>query len=149
MVDCDQLVAVAGDGIVVSDVAGAITLWNKAAERIFGFTEREALGQSLDLIVPERQRKRHWDGYHVTMSTGQTRYGAEMLKVPALTKDGRTISIAFTVTLLQDAGGKPTGIAAIVRDETARWTEERQLRRRLADLEAAMKAAAAPDQEPA
>lgn len=139
-IDFEQLVRAAGDAIVASDAAGAITLWNAAAERIFGFTEGEALGRSLDLIIPERQRRRHWDGYETTMRSGQTRYGADLLRVPALHKDGRTLSIAFTVSLLTVAGegadGAVTGIAAVIRDETSRWTEERALRRRLAELEA-------------
>lgn len=132
----DDLVAAAGDAIVVSDAAGAIVVWNGAAERIFGFSPDEALGRSLDLITPERQRARHWEGYHVTVRTGVTRYGAKLLRVPALHKDGRTLSIAFTVGLLFDAQQAVTGVLAIIRDETERWNEERQLRRRLAELEA-------------
>jgi len=135
-IDYAQLVAAIGDAVIVSDADGAITLWNAAAERMFGFTPAEALGQSLDLIIPERQRQRHWDGYAKTMSTGQTRYGSDVLRVPALHKDGRALSIAFTVALLHDAGGTVTAIVAVVRDETARFTEDRKLRRRLAELEA-------------
>ena len=140
-IDLDQLVAAAGDGIVASDASGAIVLWNAAAQRIFGFSAAEALGQSLDLIIPERQRQRHWDGYDKTMRTGQTRYGADVLRVPALSKDGRPLSIAFTVALLHDADGNVSAIVAIVRDETTRWAEERQMRIRLAELEAAAKKA--------
>ena len=136
-IDFEQLARVAGDAVIISDAKGAITFWNAAAERIFGFTEQDALGQSLDLIIPERQRQRHWDGYEKTMRTGITRYGADLLRVPAVHKDGRTLSIAFTVALLTAADGGVTGIVAIVRDETSRWTEERKLRRRLAELEAA------------
>lgn len=135
-IDFEQLARVAGDAVIISDAKGAITFWNSAAERIFGFTEADALGQSLDLIIPERQRQRHWDGYEKTMQTGKTRYGADLLRVPAVHKDGRALSIAFTVALLTAADGTVTGIAAIVRDETSRWTEERKLRRRLAELEA-------------
>ena len=135
-VDFAQLVARAGDGIVVSDAQGIITVWNLAAERIFGFTEAEALGQSLDLITPERQRERHWAGYEKTMRTGQTRYGADVLRVPALHKEGRPLSIAFTVGLMFDAANTVTGITAVIRDDTQRWTEDRQMRRRLAELEA-------------
>jgi PAS domain S-box-containing protein len=135
-IDFKQLVESVGDAIVVADAKGAITLWNPAAERIFGFTESEALGKSLDLIIPERQRQRHWDGYHKTMQTGETRYGSDVLRVPALHKDGRPLSIAFTVALLYAPEGKVTAIAAVIRDETSRWSEERNLRRRLAELEA-------------
>ena len=135
-IDLVQLVAAVGDAIVVCDAAGAITLWNPAAQRMFGFSEDEAIGKSLDLIIPERQRQRHWDGYHKTMETGQTRYGNDVLRVPALHKDGRSLSIAFTVALLYSDEKKVTSIIALIRDETARFAEERSLRKRLAELEA-------------
>jgi PAS domain S-box-containing protein len=135
-VDLEDLVAAVGDAIVVTDAAGAITMWNPAAERIFGYPESEALGCSLDLIIPERLRARHWDGFHKTMLTGQTRYGTDLLRVPAVDKGGRALSIAFTVALLRSEDGKPAAIAAIIRDETSRFNEERSLRRRLTELEA-------------
>jgi PAS domain S-box-containing protein len=134
-IDHEQLVLGAADAIVVCDARGDITLWNGACERIFGFTSDDAMGKSLDLIIPERQRQRHWDGYVKTMETGITRYGATLLKVPALHKDGRTLSIAFTVSLLTSGDGKVTGIVAIVRDETERFQEERKLRARVAEAE--------------
>ena len=140
-VDCAQLVAASGDAVVVSDISGLITLWNPAAERMFGFTEEDALGASLDLIVPERQRKRHWDGYAETMRTGETKYGTTLLRVPALHKDGRTLSIAFTVALLFSESNIATQCVAVIRDETIRWAEERELRRRVAELETKVGAA--------
>jgi PAS domain S-box-containing protein len=135
-VDLKQLVEGAGDAIMVCDAQGAITLWNPACERIFGFTEAEALGRSLDMIIPQRQRQRHWDGYHKTMETGITKYGADLLRVPALHKDGHQLSIAFTVSMLFSQDRRVTGIVAIVRDETARFAEERKLRARLVEVEA-------------
>ena len=135
-VDLAALVAAAGDAIILADTAGTIRLWNPAAERIFGFSPSEVLGSSLDLIIPERLRARHWAGYREVMRTGQTRYGADVLRVPAIRKDGMRISIAFTVALLRAPDGQVSGIAACVRDETARWEEEQQMRRRLAELEA-------------
>lgn len=135
-VDLNELVAAIGDAVVVTDAGGAITLWNPAAERIFGFSQSEALGRSLDLIIPERLRGRHWDGFHKTMQTGQTRYGTDLLRVPAVDKGGRALSIAFTVALLRSQDGKPAAIAAIIRDETSRFNEERGLRKRIAELEA-------------
>ena len=135
--DFQQLVEAFGDGVIVCDAAGAIVFWNAASARIFGFTEEDALGQSLDLIVPQRQQQRHWDGYHKTMATGQTRYGTDLLRVPALHKEGKPLSIAFTVALLHGADGKVTGIAAVVRDDTARWNEERALKARVRELEGA------------
>lgn len=137
--DYQQLVEAIGDAVVVCDAAGAIIVWNDAAVRMFGFTREDALGQSLDLIIPERQRQRHWDGYNKSMATGETRYGSDVLRVPALHKEGRTLSIAFTVAMLYDDAHKVTAIVAVVRDETVRWAEERQLRTRVAQLEAAAK----------
>lgn len=137
LVDCRELVAAIGDAVIVSDAKGAIVLWNAAAERLFGHTEEEALGRSLDLITPERLRARHWEGYHRSMQTGTTRYGAgEMLRVPAVHRDGRAMSIAFTVAMLRGPDGRVDGVIAVVRDETVRFTEDRALRKRLAELEA-------------
>ena len=133
--DLRQLVAGAGDAIIVCNAAGNIVLWNPAAERIFGFSEADALGRSLDLITPQRHQERHWEGYHKTMATGVTKYGADVLRVPALHKDGHTLSIAFTVSMLMSDEQKVTGIVALVRDETERFAELRDLRKRLVDLE--------------
>ena len=137
--DFEKLVQAAGDAIVAADREGKIVLWNRAAERIFGFTQGEALGRSLDLIIPERFRERHWQGYRETMRTGVTRYGAEVLRVPALRKDGRPLSIAFTVGLILSAEKQVATIVAVMRDDTARWDDERAMRKRLAELEAKAK----------
>lgn len=140
-IDCRAVVAAAPDAIIASDASGRITLWNPGAERIFGWTAEEALGQTLDMITPERQRKRHWDGYEKSMATGTTKYGTSLLKVPALHKDGRTLSIAFTIAMLFDDDHSVGQVVAIIRDETARWQEERALRARLVELEARLAAA--------
>jgi PAS domain S-box-containing protein len=139
-IDLLQLVAGAGDGIMVCDAGGIVTFWNAASERIFGHSTAEAIGQSMDMIIPGRQRQRHWDGYHQTMATGITKYGSDVLRVPALHKDGHTLSIAFTVSMLFTADHKVGSIVAIVRDETKRFAEERELRKRVMELEAAAKA---------
>ena len=133
-IDYAQLVEVIGDAIVVSDASGTINVWNPAAERLFGFTQAEALGNSLDLIIPERLQERHWTGYRKTMASGETRYGHDVLRVPAVHKDGRALSIAFTVGLLHGPQGETTGIVAAIRDETARFAEEQSLRKRLVEL---------------
>jgi len=135
--DFHQLAEAIGDSLIVCDAAGIITFWNAASTRIFGFTEADAIGQSLDLIIPQRQQQRHWDGYHKTMATGETRYGADVLRVPAVHKEGKPLSIAFTVALLHDADGNVSAIAAVVRDDTARWAEDRALKARVRELEAA------------
>jgi PAS domain S-box-containing protein len=124
-----RLVVELADAVVIADTAGTIRFWNGAAERVFGWTAEEAIGASLDLIVPERQRSRHWDGYRMVMSSGTTKYGSDLLRVPSLHADGQRHSIAFTVTLLKDADGTVTGTAAVVRDETERWNQEQELRR--------------------
>lgn len=134
--DFAQLADNLGDGIVVCDAAGTIVFWNAAATRIFGFTADDTVGQSLDLVIPQRQQQRHWDGYHKTMATGETRYGSDVLRVPALHKEGKPLSIAFTVALLHAPDGSVAAIAAAVRDDTARWGEERALKARVRELEA-------------
>jgi PAS domain S-box-containing protein len=132
----EALVSMRSDAVVAADRDGVIRFWNAGAERIFGYSETDAIGQSLDLIIPERLRQRHWDGFRHTMETGQSRYGeGEMLSVPALRKDGATISVEFTIVPLKSEDGRMTGIIAIMRDATKRFEEMRALRRKLADAE--------------
>ncbi|HET8997710.1 MAG TPA: PAS domain-containing protein [Acetobacteraceae bacterium] len=120
------------DAIVFADAQGVIRMWNAGAQRIFGFAAAEAIGQSLDLIIPENLRARHWSGFAHTMQTGQSRYGAgDLLSVPALHKDGRRISVEFTIVPFHGADGSIEGIAAVMRDVTARFEELRSLRRQL------------------
>jgi len=132
---CQQILERAADGIIFADRDGVIRLWNLGAESIFGYCAEEALGYSLDLIVPEKFRERHWQGYHQVMATGVSRYGKETLAVPATTKEGNRISIEFTVTLLTDSSGEPLGAAAIIRNVTERRQREQELKKRLAALE--------------
>ncbi|QWE27253.1 PAS domain S-box protein [Polynucleobacter sp. AP-Ainpum-60-G11] len=134
-IDLNQLLDCVGDAVIVADAYEKIVLWNAAATRIFGYSEEEALGKTLDLIVPERQRQKHNEGYSKSMETGTTRYGTSLLKVPAKHKDGSTLSIAFTVGMLFDEKHQANGVAAVIRDETARFAEERALQKRLSDLE--------------
>lgn len=131
-----QIVDASPDAIILGDAEGIVRLWNAGAQQIFGFTAEEAIGKSMDLIIPERLRGRHWDGYAKVMKTGVSRYGAgELLAVPAVTKDGRTISIEFTIQLLRDGEGRIVGPVATVRDVTKRFQRERELARRIKELE--------------
>jgi PAS domain S-box-containing protein len=139
-IDCREIIAKVGDAIIAADAKGAIRLWNAAAAQMFGYSEEEALGQSLDIIIPERLRKRHWEGYDKTMATGTTRYGNDVLRVPATHRDGRAMSIAFTVAMLFTPAGEVSAIVAVMRDETTRFNEERALKKRLAELEARVSA---------
>jgi PAS domain S-box-containing protein len=135
-----QIVASAADAVIFADRDGVIRLWNAGAEAMFGYTAQEAVGQRLDLIVPERQRSRHWEGWARVMDTGVTKYGrGDLLAVPAQRRDGARISLEFTIALLKDGQGRVTGAAAILRDVTERWQRDRDLRVRLAELEAKVK----------
>ncbi len=132
------LLATSADAILATDREGRIRFWNPGAARIFGFSEAEALGRSLDIIIPERLRQRHWSGWDQVMAAGETRYGAgDLLSVPAMTRSGAQISIEFTIILLSDPGGGIGGMAAVLRDVTARYEETRRLRRRLSAVESA------------
>jgi PAS domain S-box-containing protein len=130
-----EIVEGAQDAIIFADQDGIIRLWNSGAEVIFGYTAEEAIGETLDLIVPEKLRKRHWEGYRKVMATGTTRYGSDVLAVPATKKDSSRISVEFTIVLLKDDAGKPMGTAAILRDVTKRWQKEKELKKRLRELE--------------
>jgi PAS domain S-box-containing protein len=131
-----ELVRHMADGVIIADSAGAIVFWNQAAEALFGWPAHDAVGASLDLIIPERLRDRHWTSYRQAMATGRTEYGNRLLEVPALHHDGRSLSIGFTVTLLRRPDGSVHGIAAVVRDETERWQERRTMREELNRLQA-------------
>lgn len=136
---CQEILDKAADAIVFADADGVVRLWNAGAERIFGFSAEEIVGKSMDPIIPENLRERHWEAYDEAMKTGTTRYNRDLLAVPAIRKDGTRISIEFTIALIRDADGKLLGPAAILRDVTTRWNQDRDLRKRLAALEAQVK----------
>ena len=133
---CRQIVEQTPDAVILADSEGIIKLWNAGAETIFGSGSEEAVGQTLDIIIPERLRQRHWQGYRTVMSSGVTRYGRELLAVPAMRRDGVLISVEFSMVLLRDSDAEILGSAAIVRDVTARWLREKALKERLAKDEA-------------
>jgi len=139
-----QIVEHAPDAIIFADREGIIRLWNSGAEAMFGYRADEAAGQSLDLIIPEKLRGRHWEGYHDVMATGVTRYGREVLAVPGLRKDGTRISLEFSIALLRDGSGELVGAQAIMRDVTARFQQDKALKERLATLEAQVKSGSTP-----
>lgn len=130
-----QLLQDSPDAILIADRDGAIHFWNSGAERMFGHTATEALGQSLDLIIPENLRARHWQGYFRVMNTGQTKYLTEKLTSPGVRKDGSRLSLEFSMVLLRDDQGGIEGCATIMRDVTARWQKEKELKERLATCE--------------
>jgi PAS domain S-box-containing protein len=121
------------DAIVASDKDGIIQFWNPGAERIFGYTSDDAVGKSLDIIIPERLRARHWRGYRQVMATGESRYGhGDVLAVPGIRKDGTGVSLEFTIVPVRDETSQMIGMVAIMRDVTARFEEMRALREKIA-----------------
>ena len=133
----NEIMQTAPDAILYADADGLIRLWNQGAERLFGFTEAEALGQSLDLIIPENLRQRHWDGYYKVMKTGQSHYQTDLLSAPATTREGQRLSTEFSMVLLKDEQGQPKGVAAIMRDVSERWQREKELKQKIATLQEA------------
>lgn len=132
---CRHIVDHTQDAIIFADREGIIRLWNAGAETIFGYPAAEALGHSLDLIIPDRLRARHWEGYRRVIATGSPPYDRRLLAVPALRKDGTQISLEFTVVIVHEPPGEVRGIAAVLRDVTERWQREKTMRVRLAALE--------------
>jgi PAS domain S-box-containing protein len=134
-----RIIQEVSDAIMFSDQEGIIRLWNTGAERMFGFSADEALGQSLDLIIPENLRARHWEGYFRVMQSGSSRYSVDLLSAPALRKDGTRISTEFSMVLVRDDSGEMLGVAAVIRDISARWQREKELKERIRELEAAQR----------
>jgi PAS domain S-box-containing protein len=129
----EALIAGTPDAVIFADTDGTITQWNQGAARIFGHAAAEAIGSSLDLIIPDTLRARHWQGFRETMRTGQTRYGdGQILAVPALRKDGSRLSVEFTIVPFLNPSGRMGGIGAILRDVTTRFEELRALRKQIA-----------------
>lgn len=131
---CKKIVENSGEGIIFSDRDGIIRLWNKGAEFIFGYPKEEALGKSLDIIIPEKHRNKHWEGYFRVMREGTTRYANSLLSVPAIRKDGKRISIEFSVIIIRE-GDHIEGVGAIIRDVTSRWEKEKETKQYIATLE--------------
>ena len=131
----DAILSAQADAIIAADKEGSIIFWNPGAERIFGFARAEAIGRSLDIIIPARLRKRHWDGYRRVMESGESRYGqGDVLAVPGTARDGSQLSLEFTIVPLRDSSRGLIGLAAIMRDVTERFEETRALKRKVADM---------------
>lgn len=122
------------EALVFADLDGIIRRWNPGAESVFGFTAAEAIGQSLDLIIPERMRKAHWDGFQKAITRGGTLPGRTSMITRSLHKSGESIYVDMSFAMVKDQAGKMLGSMAVARDATARFTEEKNLRRQLAEL---------------
>lgn len=131
----EQFVENASDVILIADREGIIRFWNSGAERIFGYSPSEALGQSLDIIIPEKLRGRHWEGYSRVMETGETKYKTGLLSSPGMGKDGKQVSLEFSMALLKNGNGIMQGCGSIMRDVTERRQKEMELKQRLSQYE--------------
>jgi PAS domain S-box-containing protein len=136
-IEARQLVEDSPDAMIFADREGVIRVWNRAAERIFGFAAEAALGQTLDIIVPERFHDQHWTGYDRALEARATKYVGQSLPTRALRADGTQITVELSFAMILDADGEAIGALATARDISARFEQERDLRRRLRELEAA------------
>ncbi|HTG81763.1 MAG TPA: PAS domain S-box protein [Geobacteraceae bacterium] len=130
-----QIIEESSDGVLFADRRGVIRVWNSGAERMFGIAAEEAIGQSLDLIIPENLRSRHWEGYFRVMESGDTKYRTGLLTSPGMRRDGSRISLEFSMSVVRDDNGEVVGCASILRDVTTRWQKEKEMRERLKSLE--------------
>lgn len=133
----EKIVMYNHDAIIFADKSGIIRLWNRGAEEMLGFTAEEAIGQSLNIFIPENLRQQHWEGYHQVMAGRESRYGRELLAAPGLKKDGSRLSLEFSMVVLRDSEGGIIGVGAIMRDVTSRFAREKELRARIKELESA------------
>jgi PAS domain S-box-containing protein len=130
------LIEQAPDAVIFADRDGVIREWNASAERIFGHSREEAIGQSLDIIVPERFREAHWNGYRRALEAGETKYVGQAMPTRSARKDGETIYVELTFAIVKDDGGNVLGALANARDISERWAREREQAARLKELEA-------------
>ena len=122
----DPLVEQLPVSVIVSDREGRITAWNRAAEALFGFSAAEAIGQSLDLIIPERLRQAHWAGFDRSLASGTTKYAGQVMTTRAIHKDGRKLYVEFSFGILKDESGAATAVVAVGRDGTERFLANRE-----------------------
>jgi PAS domain S-box-containing protein len=113
------------DAMIVADAQGAIVLWNRSAETIFGYADAEVLGKSLDVIIPERLRAAHWAAFEKSLQTGSTKYAGQVLTTRSMHKDGRTLYVALAFAMLKDDGGAVSAVLATARDCTAAYLEQK------------------------
>ena len=113
------------DALIYSDRAGTIMRWNRAATALFGFSPADALGQNLDLIIPEHLRPAHWKGFEAAIASGSMKLAGKPTLTRALHKSGRRLYIEMTFALVRDAAGSVLGSVAMARDVTERVERER------------------------
>jgi PAS domain S-box-containing protein len=129
------IVEQAPDALIFADRSGAIGLWNRASEILFGYSAAEVLGKSLDVIIPERLRSAHWAGFRKAIDTGHAKYAGRVLTTRSMQKNGKTLYVDLSFALVRKSDGAITGALAIGRDCTDRYLSDRALRTRLSELE--------------
>ncbi len=132
------------DAVIYAGMDGLIVVWNAAAERVFGHTAQAAIGQNLDIIIPEQFRNAHWTGYDRALAAGETKYRGQALTTRATRADGETIYVDLGFEIIKDAAGTVTGAMATARDVTERFARDRETRRELRELREAAKGATSP-----
>ena len=126
----------APDAIIFAGRDGVIREWNPAAETLFGHSREEAVGQSLDLIIPEEFRNAHWTAFDRALADGATKYKGRALPTRSVRKDGSTFYVELSFAIVLDEAGTVLGALAHGRDISERWANDREQRRRLRELEA-------------
>lgn len=124
------------EALIFCDLEGIIRVWNGGAEKVFGWSATEAVGQSLDLIIPERMRRAHWDGFNQAIERGGVKPGRTSMITRSLHKSLESIYVDMSFEMVKDEQGRMLGSLAVARDATARFTEEKALRKQLAELTA-------------
>ena len=119
------IVEQAPDAIIFADRSGAIRVWNRGAETVFGYCAAEILGHNLDVIIPEQLRSAHWEGFRRAIDTGQTKYGNRVLTTRSVHKNGARLYLDMSFGLVSDAAGAVLGALAVARDCTARQLKEK------------------------
>lgn len=126
--DADAILSSMQEAVVYSDLQGIIRLWNKGAEHVFGFTAEEAVGQSVDIIIPEKLRKAHWAGFNKAVEHGDILSAPGSRMTRALKKNGDALYVDMSFAMVRDRAGRMTGSLAVARDATARYMAERAAR---------------------
>jgi len=126
------------DAIIFADTEGMIRFWNAAATRIFGYPEAQAMGHSLDIIVPDRFREAHWKGFERALSDRATKYAGQALATRASRADGAQIYVELSFAMVLDERGDVLGALSHARDITERFEQERSARKRIRELELAL-----------
>lgn len=134
----DLLLRQAPDAIIFADTGGVIRFWNSAATRVFGYSVEQAIGASLDIIIPERFREAHWKGFHRALEEAATKYAGQALATRSVRSNGAQIYVELSFAIVVGDDGTVLGALSHTRDITERFERDRERQKRMKDLEAAL-----------